>query len=151
MSVDSQSTTIRMPIPQPEADGPIAPDGPKAYKNIEMELMISTLEPLLERTDKIGYAAARNTRVLMSEAKEYFDRREQLVQKYGEMQSGEDGKPTGLVELRIGSPQFIEYAREIEEWALIEHTPRLFKLKYDEVIDKLSGKEILALDWMFED
>ena len=121
------------------------------YTNIEMEHMVNTLVPFLGRTDKIGYAAARNTRILRDETREYVNRREELVGKYGKPQIGEDGNPTGLTELRFDSPEFPEYAKEIEEWALIEHEPNLFKLKYEEAIGKLSGTELLEIDWMFED
>lgn len=122
-----------------------------AYKNIEMEQMIASLEPLLERTDKIGYAAARNTRILQSCAREYLERREQLIAKHGTPQLDDEGNPTGVSEIRIGSEEFHAYAAEIEEWALIEHEPDVFKLKYEDVIDKLSGAQILAVDWMLED
>ena len=100
-----------------------------AYKNIEMEQMIASLEPLLERTDKIGYAAARNTRILQSCAMEYLERREQLIAKHGTPRLDDEGNPTGVSEIRIGSEEFDAYAAEIEEWALIEHEPDVFKLK----------------------
>ena len=121
----------------------------RKFKNIEMEQMLSALEKHLDRTDKIGYAAARNTRILRSETQEYFTRGEQLIEQYGKPQIGEDGKPTGLTELRFDSPEFAEYAREIEEWALIEHEPKLFTLPIEEAIGQLSGNELLELDWMF--
>ena len=123
---------------------------PVSYKNIEMEQMLATLEKHLGRTDKIGYAAARNTRILRAETQEYFDRREKLIEQYGEPQIGEDGKPTGLTELRFDSPKFADYAKEIEEWALIEHAPAIFKIPADEVIGKLTGTEALEIDWMLE-
>ena len=128
-----------------------APKPMTTYKNIEMEQMLVALEKHLERTDKIGYAAARNTRILRAETQEYFDRREKLIEEYGEPQIGEDGKPTGLTELRFDSPKFADYAREIEEWALIEHTPNIFKIPVEEVVGKLSGTEILEIDWMLEE
>ncbi len=121
------------------------------YKNAEMEAMVASLRPHLDRTDKIGYAAARNTRILTMEAAEYFERREQLIAKYGQQQFGEDGNPTGIIELKMNTPEFVDYSHEIEEFALIEHEPRLFKLKYEEAIGKLSGSELLEIDWMFED
>ena len=121
------------------------------YKNIEMEHMIASLEPLLDRTDKIGYAAARNTRILRTEAQEYFTRRDELIQKYGTEKLDKDGNPTGMSKIRIGSPEFEQYANEIQEWALIEHEPELFVLDYEEAIGKLSGAQLLDLDWMFED
>lgn len=121
------------------------------FKNIEMEQMLSALEKHLDRTDKIGYAAARNTRILRSETQEYFDRRRQLIEKYGKPKLDGDGKPTGQTELRFDAPEFAEYAAEIEEWAYIEHEPRLFRLPIEEAMGKLSGTELLEIDWMFLD
>lgn len=124
---------------------------PKSYKNIEMEQMIAALDKHLERTDIIGYAAARNTRILMNEAREYFDRREKLIQKYGKDQVDDDGNPTGRKELRFDSPEFKEYSDEIQEWALIEHVPDLYRIPMSECIGKISGRNILELEWMLED
>lgn len=123
----------------------------KAYKNIEMERMIDTLKKYLDRTDMIGYAAARNTRLLTTEAQEYLDRREELVRKYGKPETDENGNDTGRVKLSIHSPEFADYEKEITEWALIEHTPKIYKISAKEVIGKLSGTEILAIDWMLEE
>lgn len=123
----------------------------KLYKNIEMEQMLAVLEKHLGRADKIGYAAARNTRILQTESKEYFEFRERLVEKYGKPQMGDDGEPTGLIELRFDSPEFSAYAKEIEEWALIEHAPSIYKIPAEEVVGKLTGAEILEIDWMLEE
>lgn len=120
------------------------------YKNIEMEQMIAALEPLLERTDLIGYAAARNTRILRTEAQEYLDRREQLIEKYGEPQLDEEGNPTGITRLLVNSPEFNEYARDIEQWALIEHDPKLFRIPVSKALDAISGNELLEIEWMFD-
>lgn len=150
MTKRGETFTFDIPIGENVVQAPAAKP-PRTYKNIEMEQMIAALEPLLERTDKIGYAAARNTRILRTEAQEYFERREQLIAKYGEPKLDEDGNPTGLTQIRIGSEGFAAYAEDIEEWALIEHSPQLFILKYEEAIGKLSGAQILDLDWMFED
>lgn len=145
---------VSIPLPAPfENPRPVAPvEAPAAdkYRNIEMEQMLAVLEKYLERTDKIGYAAARNTRILRAETQEYFDRREKLIERYGEPQIGEDGNPTGMTELRFDSPKFAEYARDIEEWALIEHSPAIFKIPAEEAIGELSGTEILEIDWMLK-
>lgn len=120
------------------------------YKNIEMEQMLVALEKHLGRTDVIGYAAARNTRILKAEAQEYFDLREKLVNEYGEMELDDDGNPTGCVSLKFSSPSFPKYSEEIQEWAEIEHEPCVFTISEDEVIGKLSGTEILEISWMIE-
>ena len=122
-----------------------------SYRNIEMERMIDSLEPLLERTDKVGYAAARNTRILRNEIQEYLTRRDELIYKYGEQEVDEDGNQTGRTMLALESENFEKYADEIQEWAYIEHSPDVFKLKYEDVIGKLTGAEILSIDWMLED
>ncbi len=147
---------MHLDIPLQQEEDDIAPSAAEdrdstAFKNIEMERMIDVLGKYLERTDIIGYAAARNTRILRSEGREYFDRRDQLIQKHGKPQVADDGKPTGLFELKIGTPEFEEFTSEIEPFALIEHRPNIFKIKYSEAIGKLSGNELLELEWMFED
>lgn len=120
------------------------------YKNIEMERMMSALEPLLGRTDLVGYAAARNTRMLSAECAEYMQRRDELIEKYGEPELDEDGNPTGHTMLKIDSPEFAQYASEIEQWALIEHEPEIFKLPASEAVGAMSGSQLLELEWMFD-
>lgn len=119
-------------------------------KNIEMEQMIAALEKHLSRTDIIGYAAARNTRILREECFEYMQRREQLIEKYGEPETDEDGDQTGRKQIRIGSDAFNAYASEIEEWALIEHEPKLFRIPVSKALDAISGNELLEIEWMFD-
>lgn len=121
------------------------------FKNIEMEQMVKALEPLLGRTDMIGYAAARNTRILNDEMTEYLTRRDELVRKYGDPETDENGNLTGLHRLFIGSENWKAYESEITEWALIEHEPNLMKIKAEDVIGKLSGTEILRIDWMIKE
>lgn len=121
------------------------------YSNHEMEEMLGRLEKQLERKDVIGYAAARNARVLRSELGEYSKFRDELVMKYGEADADEEGNPTGTVSLDFKSPKFPEFVDEIQRYATIEHEPKLFKLPIGEAIGQLSGTELLELDWMFEE
>ena len=121
------------------------------YTNIEMEAMKMSLEPLLERRDRIGYAAARNARILEDQLREYTAFRDELVRKYGDEEVGGDGNPTGRMTISQASPNFGVFLEGIGEIAKIEHEPDIFRLKYDEAIGELSGTELLAVDWMFED
>lgn len=125
--------------------------GNRSYKNIEMEQMINSLEPLLDHTDIIGYAAARNTRILTNEIQEYIARREELVTKYGEELLDENGNPTGQIQLRFDSPKFKDYSDEILEWAEIEHEPPLYKIPSEKCMGLISGRQMLDIQWMLED
>ncbi|MDO4891314.1 MAG: hypothetical protein Q3963_08105, partial [Coriobacteriaceae bacterium] len=87
---------------------------------------------------------------LRFETEEYFERRRQLILEYGHDKIGEDGKPTGETELLFGTPEFEDYAAAIDEWANIRHTPNLFTIPVEEVVGKLSGNEILSIEWMIE-
>lgn len=118
--------------------------------NVEMERMMAQLEPYLERTDRIGYAAARNYRILRSETEEYIGRKRQLIAELGEPVVGEDGKPTGNVELRFGTEAFARFEAEIRDWALMRHEPALYTLPVKDAEGAISGAEILRLEWMFD-
>jgi hypothetical protein len=121
------------------------------YKNVEMEKMARALSKHLERRDIVGYAAARNTRILQNELKEYIERRDELVRKYGDNDVDAEGNPTGSISLAFDSPNFPKFAEEIEQYATIEHSPNIMQLKYEDAIGILSGAEILELDWMFKE
>ena len=123
----------------------------RAYKNIEMEQMLIALEPLLKHKGIVGYAAARNTRILQAETFEYFQMRDGLVEKYGVPELDEEGNETGRMQLRFDSPNFPKYEREVSEYALIEHEPDLFLITYEQAIGELTGEEFLACDWMFRE
>ena len=121
------------------------------FTNSEMEQMIGSLAKQLDRKDVIGYAAARNTRILREEISEYAKLRDELVVKYGEPDLDDDGNPTGSVSLSFTSPKFADFSDELSRFATIEHEPNLFKLKFEEAIGQLSGSELLELEWMFEE
>ena len=123
----------------------------KKYTNEQMNAMLNALVPFLDRRDVIGYAAARNTRILQEELSEYTPIRNELLLKYGEKEISKDGQPTGGVLLRLDSPHFGEFAKEIDEFAKLEHEPKLFKVKFEQAIGVLSGSELLEIEWMFEE
>lgn len=118
--------------------------------NLEMERMMAQLEPYLGRTDKIGYAAARNTRILRGEAMEYIERKRELMLEFGEVKTDEDGNPTGMVGIDFGTPAFEKFSEAIAEWASISHEPDIYTLPAEEAVGKISGTEMLNLEWLFE-
>ena len=121
------------------------------FTNYEMEQMVGALAKHMERKDVVGYAAARNTRILQTELSEYMGVRNELVMKYGEMDVDEQGNPTGSVSLSPTSENFGKFVEEIERFASLTHQPDIFKIPVEEVVGKLSGTEILEIDWMLEE
>jgi len=113
--------------------------------------MMYQLEPLLSRRDKIGYAAARNHRRLADSLVEYIKIRSGLIEKYGEHEKDEAGNELPCITLSTGSPNFKMFADELAPFNEMEHDVDIMTLSYSEVIGELSGKEILAVDWMLTD
>lgn len=119
--------------------------------NADMDAKILFLQQFLDRRDCIGYAAARNTRLLSTTATEYINRKEELILKYGSEEFDKNGNKTGRKMLSTNDLNFKKYAVEIDLYANIEHEVDVFKIKYSDVVGILSGSEILELDWMLED
>lgn len=121
------------------------------YQNIQMEMMLETLKPILPHRDKIGYIAARNSRILKDALTEYFAFKRDLISKYGEPDKDENGTETGTVSISPTSSTFQEFIKEFDSIKNIEHNVELMTIPYDEVIGILNGEEILELDWMLTD
>lgn len=119
--------------------------------NIKMEMMLEALKPLLPHRDKIGYIAARNTRILNNTLTEYFTFKRDLISKYGESDKDENGKETGTVSISPTASNFNDFLKEFDTIKNIEHDVELMTIPYEEVIGLLNGEEILKLDWMLID
>lgn len=116
-----------------------------------MSQMLGSLQKHLDRTDIIGYAAARNTRILQDELQEYEQARNALVRELGKDELDDGGNPTGRIVVPAGSDEYGNFVERIMEFANIEHDPNIFKIKYDQAIGRISGTELLEIEWMFED
>lgn len=131
---------------------------PRSYTNEQMRVMLDSLSDArdsqgrsaLDREDKIGFAAYRNARILRECCQEYLERAQALADEYGEPEIA-DGAPTGRVIVPYDSPRFAEFEAKMREWGEIEQEPALFRLPLEEAVGKLSGSQLLALDWMFEE
>lgn len=119
--------------------------------NYQMEAMTSMLEPFLDRIDLIGYAAARNIRKLQDESKDYLQKKQEIVKKYGEKELDENGNETGNIVVRETDEGFAEAAAILDEFGNIEHEVDIFQVPMKEAIDRLTGREMLALDFLFTD
>lgn len=120
------------------------------YNNAEIEGMLQSLPEYLERKDVIGYAAARNARILQTELTEFEQKRDALIMEYGEQDTDEQGNYVGY-RVNPESDTFANFVEALNELAQIELDVDIFKIPYEEAIGKLSGIELLKIDWMFED
>lgn len=120
-------------------------------KNIQMETMLKDLEPILPHRDKIGYVAARNTRILKDALTEYIAFKNELIQKYGSMDKDENGKELPTMSVKPDSPDFEKFIKEFEPIGSVEHDVDIMTIPYEDAIGILNGNEILKFDWMFTD
>lgn len=110
---------------------------------------MENLKPILPHRDKVGYVAARNVRKLVDTLTEYFNFKEDLIRKYGEVDKDTNGNELQTISIKPDSPNFKEFTEEFDKIKDIEHEVELMTLPYEEVIGLLNGEEILALEWMF--
>lgn len=115
-----------------------------------MESRSVELRSFLDRNDIIGYACARNVRLLTDACKEYILLKNRMVQEYGSAVLDKDGKETGEFYIDQHNDNFKYVFDRLDECGNIEHEVSIFVLTYDEIIQKLTGNEILQLDWMLE-
>lgn len=120
-------------------------------KNIQMDLMINSLQKVLSHRDKIGYYAARNYRILNDSLIEYHNFKNSLITKYGTTDVDSNGNELQTISIKVGSQNFDDFLKELEPFNNIEHEVDLMIAKYEDAIGCLSGEEILAIDWMLED
>lgn len=123
----------------------------KRLKNSEMVAMLHQLEPVLSQRNRLGYVAARNFRILSDSLTEYNRFKMELIEKYGEPDKAEDGTDLPTVSIKIGSPEFKSFCDEMAPYNNMEHEVELMTAKYADVIDILSGEEIVGIDWMLEE
>lgn len=120
-------------------------------KNSEIVVMLRQLEPILAQRNRLGYVAARNFRILSDTLTEYNQFKMELVEKYGTPDKAEDGTELPTVSIAIGSPSFKSFCDEMAPYNNMEHEVELMTAKFEDVIDVLSGEEIVGIDWMLED
>lgn len=123
----------------------------KLLKNSQMALMVQQLEPILVQRNRIGYIAARNYRVLTNALTDYNKFKMELIEKYGEPDKNSEGEELPTVSLKITSPNFKAFCDEMAPYNEIEQEVNLMTAKFKDVIDVLSGQEIMRIDWMLED
>lgn len=115
-------------------------------KNKELDIMMTILTKLLPRRDKIGYVAARNYRAIQTVLTEYFVFKSDLIKKYGEKNEDDN-----TITVMPNTEKFNSFMKEFEPIANIEQEVSIMEIPFDDVIDILTGEEILNIDWMLSD
>lgn len=116
--------------------------------NFDMVSKIDQLSVYLDRTDVIGYAAARNIRRLQDACLEFIKKRDEVLTKYGDIDYDENGNDTGKRYITNESVHYQEVMDELGCIGEIKHEVEIFTIRYDLLNGVLSGSDILELDWM---
>ncbi|MCD8208538.1 MAG: hypothetical protein LUD72_11415 [Bacteroidales bacterium] len=110
--------------------------------NAEMVQAIDVMVGLSE-TGKLGYAIARNLRLLKTEATEYIQLRSELFQKYG-IQNGS--------QWRIPPENIEEYIKELGDIPSIDHEVNVFKVSEEDFVSgSLTAAQMESLLWMVKE
>ena len=118
--------------------------------NKQMAAMSEGLYEIIDTKGMLGYAAARNFRNLRNAAREYFDIRDNLMQKYGEQEMDESGKATARFIIKTDTVNGRKFISELAEFDDIEHEVEIMQIDPRDAIDHLTGRQMLALEWMFK-
>ena len=107
------------------------------------EKMLESLGVLanIEEQGKLGYACARNRRKLLAECKEFMDKRDELLKKYGA------DKGNGQYELPAENAA--AFVGELKEYSELEFDVNVMTISEDVFCGgRLTAKEMFILDWM---
>ena len=116
-------------------------------KTIQADNLLSAFSMMMKNCKGIvGYALAKNVRLLNTELTEYNNIKQELFRKYGEEDKGQ------LV-IKKESDNFQKYLEEIKPYNDIEIEIDFMKVKEKDLIDSgLTGEEMyLLLDYIKED
>lgn len=119
----------------------------KLSNNI-MHQYLDALVPLLELKGVVGYAAARNYRILKDAATEYLTMNQELIMKYGAPIEDEQGQGYRVAP---GDENWDKYVSEITPLATIEHEVDLFTITYQQAMEHLTGQQLLNVEFMLID
>ena len=94
-----------------------------------------------EESGKLGYACARNRRKLLTECKEFMDKRDELLRKYG------SDKGNGQYELPADTAS--SFVEELKEYSELEFDVDVMTVP-EEIFygGNLTAKDMFILDWM---
>lgn len=123
----------------------------KTLTNSQMHQYLISLNELLSYKGILGYAIARNVRVLQNGCQEYIDIFSKCITKYGVQEKDEDGNFTGRIKIEESSGNVAKLNKELAPYAEIKHSVELFMIPFSEAYEQLSAAELLQIDFMLFD
>lgn len=118
--------------------------------NAQMAHYLDLCEQHVDHTGLLGYACARNSRMLMNACKEFIITRDKLLKQYGTPELDDEGNETGRVTISQGSNHWDDLLAELNPIESIEHEVEIMKVEAEDVMDQLTGREMLELEFMIE-
>ena len=118
-------------------------------RNDEIAAMVDACQKHLNDTGLLGYACARNARLLTLATLEYAQRREKAVREFGTEVLDEDGNVKGYT-INRDSEAWDRYQEQMAAFDAIEHEVDVFKVKASKLVGEVSGRDMLALDFMLD-
>lgn len=123
----------------------------KSFSNLEIREHILSLQPILAQRNIVGYIAARNMRILSDALTEYSQFEREAIIEFGTEDKDSNGNPTGTTSIQPNSNSFNKFLEKMKPYQEITQEVSIMVAKFDDVINVLSGEEILSIDWMLED
>lgn len=110
--------------------------------NFQLDNMLSALSNCSTAGGIVGFAIARNYRIIASALTEYLKTKNEIIQKYGD--EDENGN------LSVTDPEKLKAAnKELSKYASLTQEVNIMKVPEDAFIESgLKGYQIILLGWM---
>lgn len=118
-------------------------------ENQQAHMYMDTLSNYKDKRGILGYAIARNIRILQGSLTEYLSMYNELATKYSVDEKDEAGNKTGRQV--ISGKAVKQFESDLTPFAKIKHNVTICTMPFEECIDDLSTEDILALDFMLVD
>lgn len=115
------------------------------YTYAQLDAWMSNLAACTNATGKVGFAIARNYRRIRDAIQEYIDKKDEIIVKYGEMQSNGSYIITDADKLKDAEAELNEYSSIKVECDFVKIPDEAFENT------DLTAAQMLALEFMMED
>lgn len=117
--------------------------------NAQFDALEDTLEKYLDRTDKLGYVAARNYHVIGEKLYPFMVLRDNVIRKYG-VKSDKSDSVHDEYKITKDSEHYDDALKEITDAGAIKIDVDIMTIDASELEGKLSGRQLVELAWMLE-